>query len=56
MALRPFRSLFTGIIAITLVNCGREPTGPITELPRKLEVAELDLIESDNRFALKLFR
>jgi serpin B len=43
-------------MAITLVSCGGEPTGPITELPRKLEVAELDLIESDNRFALKLFR
>jgi serpin B len=56
MALRSFHSLFTSVMAITLVNCGGEPTGPITELPRKLAVAELNLIESDNRFALKLFR
>jgi len=38
-----------------LMACG-EPLGPITELPRELTVAERHLVQSDNRFAFKLFR
>jgi len=42
---------------VVLASCG-EPVGPepITGLPRDLSVAEGNLIEADNRFALKLFR
>jgi serpin B len=42
-------------LAAGLTACG-EPLGPITELPRELTVAERQLVQSDNRFAFKLFR
>jgi serpin B len=38
-----------------LAACGESPKS-ITELPRSLSVAEVELIESDNRFAFELFR
>jgi len=38
-----------------LAACGESPK-TITELPRSLSAAEVELIESDNRFAFKLFR
>ena len=51
-----------GLITLIALSCFGDPTGPgappalITELPRSLSQAELDLIEADNAFALKLFR
>ena len=51
-----------GLITLIAISCHGDPTGPgsvpalITELPRSLSQAELDLIEADNAFALKLFR
>jgi serine protease inhibitor len=47
----------TAVLATALLmDCGGEPLGPITELPRELSVAERQLIEVDNSFGLKLFR
>ena len=51
-----------GLITLIGISCHSDPMGPgsppglITELPRSLSQAELDLIEADNAFALKLFR
>ena len=51
-----------GLITLIAISCFSDPTGPgslpalITELPRSLSQAELNLIEADNAFALKLFR
>ncbi len=51
-----------GLITLIAISCHGDPMGPgslpslITELPRSLSQAELDLIEADNAFALKLFR
>jgi serpin B len=56
VTIRLFRSLFIINISVGIAACGGDPVGPIDGLPRNLDVAELSLIESDNRFALKLFR
>ena len=51
-----------GLVTLIAISCSGDPTGPrsppdlIMELPRSLSQAELDLIEADNTFALKLFR
>ncbi len=51
-----------GLITLIAISCHGDPMGPgsppslITELPRSLSQAELDLIEAGNAFALKLFR
>ena len=51
-----------GFITLIAISCFGDPTGPgspsalITELPRSLSQAELDLIEANNAFAFKLFR
>ena len=51
-----------GLITLVGISCHGNPTGLgslpslISELPRSLSQAELDLIEADNAFALKLFR
>jgi serine protease inhibitor len=54
---RIIRLLAVQSATIVLVSCG-EPLGPepITGLPRDLSVAEGNLIDADNQFALKLFR
>ncbi|MCZ6917785.1 MAG: serpin family protein [Gemmatimonadetes bacterium] len=44
------------LLPLALATCGGEPLGPILELPRELTSAELQLVEVDNSFALKLFR
>ncbi|UCF19820.1 MAG: serpin family protein [Gemmatimonadota bacterium] len=45
-------------VAALTTSCGSDPVGPqeITQLPRDLEVAEVELIAADNAFGLKLFR
>jgi serpin B len=54
---RIIRLLAVQSATIVLVSCG-DPLGPepITGLPRDLSVAEGNLIDADNQFALKLFR
>ena len=42
-------------VAMLVTSCG-DSFAPITDLPRQLTVAEVDLIEADNRFAFKLFQ
>ena len=50
------------LLAWAVTSCFSDATGPdmapglITELPRSLSQAELDLIDADNAFALKLFK
>lgn len=53
--MRPTIRLMLCSLGGLLAACG-EPLGPITELPRELTVAEQHLVQSDNRFAFKLFR
>jgi serpin B len=53
--IRQFRSTLLVTFAGALAACG-ESFGPIDELPRELSVAELKLVDADNRFAFKLFR
>ena len=49
-------ALLVGAAALTGSTCDGGPTGPtpITELPRDLTVAELDIIDGSNRFAFGL--
>src|SRR5437667_9783646 len=55
--MKPLRLL---AIALPLaVACSKEPLGPparITALPRALTVREQQLIQADNRFAIKLLK
>ena len=51
---RFFRLLPPTIPLLIATGCG-DPVGPITSLPRELNLAENRLIEADNRFAFKLF-
>ena len=52
-----FRPMLAALPLLLAASCGHDPiTGPITELPRPLTAAEAQLVATDNRFALKLFR
>jgi serpin B len=53
--IRRFRSLLLVPLVVLVATCG-DAFGPIDDLPRELSVAELKLVEADNRFAFKLFR
>jgi serpin B len=57
---RLFRAITATVPAVLFANCsdshGPSPEDPITSLPRELTVAEQELIQADNTFALKLFR
>lgn len=55
MNARPFVLFAVPLLALGCGD-GLGPGEPITRLPRELSVAEAELIESDNRFAFKLFR
>jgi len=44
------------LTTVLLGMCSKTPTAPETELPRELTTAEKSLVESDNKFGLKLFR
>jgi serpin B len=44
------------LLPFVLATCGGDAFGPILELPRELTSAEIQLLEVDNSFALKLFR
>jgi serpin B len=43
-------------LLLAVAACGGDVFGPILELPRELTSSEIQLIEVDNSFALKLFR
>lgn len=51
------KSIFIGLMVLVLVpNCSKSPTAPDTTLPRDLTSAEKSIVDSDNKFGLKLFR
>ncbi len=51
------RKLTAVLCTASVLSCGdTEPTGPLTELPRALTAAELELIQTGNSFTFKLFR
>ncbi len=44
------------MVLVLLPNCSKSPTAPDTTLPRELTSAEKSIVDSDNKFGLKLFR
>ncbi len=50
-----FEMVFSISIATTMAGCG-DSFAPMEQLPRQLSIAESELVEADNRFALELFR
>ena len=44
------------LLGVLLAPACGDSAGPIDNLPRQLTVAETQLVETDNRFAFKLFQ
>jgi serine protease inhibitor len=54
--MRPALGILICSLGGLLAACGGEPVGPVTGLPRELSVAEQQLVQTDNTFAVTLFR
>jgi len=53
---RKLNLFFAFLIGICLLQCSRSPVSTVNNSPRELSLAEKSLIESDNKFGLKLFK
>jgi serpin B len=54
--LKTLQSLVVALVCFTSVQCSNKPVDPSDNPPRELTAAEKSMVESDNKFGLKLFK
>ncbi len=54
--LKTLQSLVAALVCFTSVQCSNKPVDPPDNPPRELTAAEKQVVESDNKFGLKLFK